>query len=214
MRDLNGWLMALCFLLGLLLTLAMMVRRVTREVPVTPAGPPAPISTTTPTTTPKTVAQPVHKAEQSLTSAAADPRAKTDHILQREPYGPGSVRVPARAAAPAGYTIKGDRDTGRYFTLDSPDYAVIEAEVWFADEDSAAKAGFLRWDAKGDGKTSPADGAAAAVITEEHVTADIVIRQSPAPAEASMVIVDTGSAEVDSTLRFVSGSEDDKPPHG
>ena len=35
MRDVNWWLMALAFVLGLLLTLAMMIRRVTREVPVT-----------------------------------------------------------------------------------------------------------------------------------------------------------------------------------
>jgi|694.fasta_scaffold15896_7 hypothetical protein len=33
MPDLNWWLMALAFLLGLLLTFAMMIRRVTREVP-------------------------------------------------------------------------------------------------------------------------------------------------------------------------------------
>ena len=37
MPDLNWWLMALAFLLGLLLTFAMMIRRVTREVPVTGA---------------------------------------------------------------------------------------------------------------------------------------------------------------------------------
>jgi hypothetical protein len=35
MRDVNWWLMALAFVLGLLLTFAMMIRRVTREVPVT-----------------------------------------------------------------------------------------------------------------------------------------------------------------------------------
>ncbi len=34
MPELNWWLMALAFLLGLLLTFAMMIRRVTREVPV------------------------------------------------------------------------------------------------------------------------------------------------------------------------------------
>jgi uncharacterized membrane protein ArfC len=33
MPELNWWLMALAFLLGLLLTFAMMIRRVTREVP-------------------------------------------------------------------------------------------------------------------------------------------------------------------------------------
>jgi len=35
MNDVNWWLMALAFVLGLLLTFAMMIRRVTREVPVT-----------------------------------------------------------------------------------------------------------------------------------------------------------------------------------
>ena len=35
MKDVNGWLMALAFLLGMILTFAMMIRRVTREVPVT-----------------------------------------------------------------------------------------------------------------------------------------------------------------------------------
>ncbi len=39
MSDVNWWLMALAFVLGLLLTFAMMIRRVTREVPVTQAVP-------------------------------------------------------------------------------------------------------------------------------------------------------------------------------
>ena len=34
MNDVNWWLMALAFVLGLALTLALMIRRVTREVPV------------------------------------------------------------------------------------------------------------------------------------------------------------------------------------
>lgn len=34
MNDVNWWLMALAFVLGLALTLAFMVRRVVREVPV------------------------------------------------------------------------------------------------------------------------------------------------------------------------------------
>ena len=33
--DVNWWLMALAFVLGLLLTFALMIRRVTREVPIT-----------------------------------------------------------------------------------------------------------------------------------------------------------------------------------
>ena len=34
MNDVNWWLMALAFVLGLALTFALMIRRVTREVPV------------------------------------------------------------------------------------------------------------------------------------------------------------------------------------
>ncbi|MDV3129812.1 hypothetical protein M1247_33245 [Mycobacterium sp. 21AC1] len=34
MSDVNWWLMVLAFVLGLVLTLALTVRRVTREVPV------------------------------------------------------------------------------------------------------------------------------------------------------------------------------------
>ena len=34
MHDVNWWLMALSFIAGLLLTLAFMIRRVTREVPI------------------------------------------------------------------------------------------------------------------------------------------------------------------------------------
>lgn len=44
MPELNWWLMALAFLLGLALTFAMMIRRVTREVPVTGAVPSSAVS--------------------------------------------------------------------------------------------------------------------------------------------------------------------------
>lgn len=115
MPDPNGWMMSLSFLLGLSLTLALTIRRVTREVPVTVAA----------------------------TTAVGNGGAC--NVLEEEPYGIGSIRVNARTAGPAGYTVKGDRDTMRFFTADSADYDAIEAEVWFADEQSAEKSGFLRW---------------------------------------------------------------------
>ena len=212
MRDVNGWLMALSFLLGLLLTFAMMIRRVTREVPVTPAGAPAPLHRAPDKAPDKAAAKParagaevgrVGPGEKKIHAKVAKTEVAvaevTGEVLEKEPYGAGSVRVSARTAPPAGYTIKGDKDTGRFFTVDSPEYAAIEAEVWFADEQSAARAGFLRWDARGDQKAGPT--AAAAVITEQHI-----------PADSSMVIVESGSAEADSALRIVSGTEDQTPP--
>jgi uncharacterized membrane protein ArfC len=140
MPELNWWLMALAFLLGLALTFAMMIRRVTREVPVTGAVPSSAVSS----------GEASGAAPLKGTVEQAAKVDKGDRILEKEPYGTGSIRVSARAQAPTGYTIKGDKDTGRYFTLDSPQYAAIEAEVWFANEDSAAKAGFLHWDAQGE----------------------------------------------------------------
>jgi hypothetical protein len=146
MPELNWWLMALAFLLGLALTFAMMIRRVTREVPVTGAVPSSAVSSGE-----AAGAAPLKGTKGTVEKVTkVDKVDKADRILEKEPYGAGSIRVSARAQAPTGYTIKGDKDTGRYFTLDSPEYAVTEAEVWFADEGSAAKAGFLHWDAQGD----------------------------------------------------------------
>jgi hypothetical protein len=219
MRDVNGWLMALAFVLGLLLTFAMMIRRVTREVPIThtvsakagvgAAG--AAVATGAAATlrgAAEKVEKKVDKVEQKLTEQVE----KAERVLEKEPYGAGSIRVSARTEAPAGYTIKGDKDTGRYFTKDSPDYPAIEAEVWFADEESAQKAGFLRWDAKGDAK-AVATAAAAAVITEKHVEAETIITEDHT-ADASLVIVDDGPDVTRSSVRVVSGTEGAAAPYG
>jgi hypothetical protein len=203
MHDVNWWLMSLAFLLGLLLTLAMMIRRVTREVPVTHA-----LAATAAAATAGKVATKAVAAAEQVEKKIDKVETKIDKVLEKEPYGAGSIRVSARTAAPVGYTIKGDKDTGLYFTLDSPEYAEIEAEVWFADERSAQKAGFLRWDAKGD-KNAPVPAAeSAAVITEQHASADIVINEDHSATDAKLLIVDDGSPEVDSKLRIISSSED------
>ncbi|MFM8598835.1 MAG: hypothetical protein ACKOB8_07490 [Mycobacterium sp.] len=147
MKDVNWWLMTLAFLLGLLLTFAMMIRRVTREVPVT--------------------------ATVSATLAGA--AGTLESVLEKEPYGPGSVRLVAAATEP-GFTIKGNEDSMLYHTTDSPWYKQTIAEVWFADEDSATRAGFTRWDAGRGGK-----GAAALVASIEEVPAGPYGRGSAAP---------------------------------
>ena len=177
MRDVNGWLMALAFLLGLALTFALMIRTVTREVPVNhtvSAGLKGRVDTPD-VDTPDVKAPDLGKVAgavigagaaaatgtaATLSGAADSVAEKVDSVLEKDPYGSGSIRVSSRTAAPLGYTIKGDKDTMRYFTAESPDYEAIEAEVWFANEASAEAAGFLRWDGKGG-----AASATTAVIT-------------------------------------------------
>mgnify|MGYP001220302493 CR=1 FL=1 len=173
MHDVNWWLMTLSFLIGLVLTLVLMIRKVTREVPVThtvsaavkkpavsaEAGKAAAAgvaATAAKLTAPaekvaeKVAAkvEKVEKAAESKVQAAKVQTAKIQNVLEHDPYGEGSIRVVSRFAAPEGYVIKGDKDTGRYFTVDSPEYGDVEAEVWFADEESAKKAGFLHWATK------------------------------------------------------------------
>lgn len=128
MHDLNWWLMTLAFLAGLVITFALMIRKVTREVPVAHAA--------------------------AVAAGAAGAAKLVGDVLERDPYGPGSVRVAAGSAAPAGHTIKGNEDSMLYHTTDSPSYAQTIAEVWFAEEVSAQRAGFTRWDANRGGTAS------------------------------------------------------------
>jgi hypothetical protein len=141
MRDVNWWLMVLAFALGLALTLALMIRRVKREVPVYGALGRGPgIGDVNASTTAKLA-----------TGSAAAAAATTAKIprMGGEPYGAGSVRVAPTADAPKGYTIKGNEDSMLYHTPESPSYKQTLAEVWFKDVDSAERAGFSRWDIDG-----------------------------------------------------------------
>ncbi len=119
MHDVNGWLMALAFVIGLLLTFAFMIRRVRREVPIYAAA--------------------------GGTAAPKSTGGKTPETKE-EPYGSGSLRLAAGAGAPSGYAIKGNEDSMLFHTPDSPSYEQTIAEVWFRDEETAEKAGFTRWD--------------------------------------------------------------------
>lgn len=212
MEDLNWWLMALAFVLGLLLTLAMMIRRVTREVPVTHTLAKAAVAGAAGATPERgkfdkveqvhqqvhqhvekrveQVHQHVEKRAEQVSEHVEQVAKKAEDIhntiqgrdvLEVVPYGQGSIRVTRRVVGPAGYTVKGDKDTGRYFTVDSPEYETIEAEVWFSNEASAEKAGFLRWDADS-GKAATLVGAgSAAVITEVHSVVETVPATADGP---------------------------------
>ena len=93
MRNVNWWLMALAFALGLVLTLALMIRRVKREVPEY-----------------ATLAAGASAAGAGATAAGATGAAAGAAKLaggragavEDEPYGVGSVRVAATATAPDG----------------------------------------------------------------------------------------------------------------
>ena len=236
MHDVNWWLMTLAFLLGLLLTLALTIRKVTREVPLAHAvsavvrkphldkpdlakAAPAAVAAGAAATlhgaakkvekkadkVEKKVAEKVEKVADKVDKVQRTVVEKVDRIregdiIEAAPYGSGSIRVSARRVAPAGYTIKGDKDTGRYFTLDSPEYDEIEAEVWFANEESAAKAGFLRWDSRGERKIGLISAAAETVVTEKHVAAETVITEQHSTADSTLVIVDDGIAEAKTVI--------------
>jgi hypothetical protein len=149
MNNVNWWLMALSFLLGLVLTLIFMIRRVRREVPTyATAGRGAQAATRT------TVDETPRRAATAATVAAAAGAGAAPAVaklVKDEPYGAGSVQTARTLTSPGtGYQVKGDEDTMRYFTVGSPDYDRVGAEIWFKDAESAERAGFLRWNAPGD----------------------------------------------------------------
>ncbi|MGH3558898.1 MAG: hypothetical protein ACRDTK_15655 [Mycobacterium sp.] len=134
MHDANWWLMGLAFVLGLLLTFALTIRRVKREVPVsksTLAAAGGAAATTAATST-------------AGTSASESGTAKTEAV-QDAPYGAGSARPDADGSGPQGWLVKGNADSMLYHTPDSPSYRQTIAEVWFKDEESAKQGGFSPW---------------------------------------------------------------------
>ena len=168
MHDVNWLLMTLSFIAGLLLTLAFMIRRVTREVPIYAAlgrGPKVDVKKPD-----VEVRKPDLKAPAvAATAATAAAGAAAVKLVKDEPYGTGSVRVSKTVAPPrTEYLVKGDEDTMRYFTVESPDYERVGAEVWFQDAASAERAGFLRWDAPG--SFTVTDNVGGTVIRDEDTT--------------------------------------------
>ncbi|OBA91211.1 hypothetical protein A5666_28540 [Mycolicibacterium fortuitum] len=188
MSDVNWWLMALAFVLGLVLTLALTLRRVKREVPVygalgrrpepTAAGGGTAAAATAVADEPTTKLPKVGTGDEPTTKlpkatsagaaaagaaaagaagaaafasgggaheAAEDSAGEDVKVVEETPYGAGSVRV-SGAGTPTGYLIKGNEDSMLYHSPESPSYSVTVAEIWFADVESAEKAGFNRWD--------------------------------------------------------------------
>jgi hypothetical protein len=70
----------------------------------------------------------------------------TDH-----PYGEGShAPLDDPATAPDGYPVKGNADSMKYHTPESPWYEQTVAEVWFASQEAAEAAGFVAPDSMPD----------------------------------------------------------------
>ncbi len=150
MNDVNWWLMALAFLLGLVLTLAFMIRRVTREVPVYAALGRGPnVDVKAPDVNLKGAGLAAGAAVAG-TAAAAKLSGGSADVADEAPYGAGSVRLAAASKShPQGWTIKGNEDSMLYHTTESPFYDVTLAEVWFRESGDAERAGFTRWDLVG-----------------------------------------------------------------
>ncbi|MGO1228525.1 MULTISPECIES: 50S ribosomal protein L4, sunset domain variant [unclassified Brachybacterium] len=77
-------------------------------------------------------------AKSAPAAAAAAPAA-----AQEAPFGEGSAAPLADDSAPEGFTIKGNQDSMKFHTPDSPWYGRTKAEVWFATEEAAKAAGFV-----------------------------------------------------------------------
>jgi len=71
--------------------------------------------------------------------AAAKPKAEAAEDEAKD-YGKDSYRG---AEPPAGFDIKGNEDSMKFHTPESPWYGRTIAEVWFKSEKAAEKAGFV-----------------------------------------------------------------------
>jgi uncharacterized membrane protein ArfC len=137
--NVNWWLVALAFVLGLVITLAFMIRRVEREVPAPAAAAPTGGASAAKLVDSGSASPPAEKV--------ADPAAAATAAVVEPPYGAGSLRLAvASADGPSGYTIKGNEDSMLYHSSESPTYKRTIAEVWFRDAETAEAAGFNRWD--------------------------------------------------------------------
>lgn len=191
MRDVNWWLMAIAFVLGVVLTLALTIRRVKREVAVSAATgsawttgmvKPAPRAVKPTPTAAAAGAASAGGANSAAGAAVAAGAAgavgasklvgtsttesSADPNAQADlPYGVGSARSGLGGVGPSGWTVKGNEDSMLYHTPDSPSYHETIAEIWFQDEESATRGGFSPWH-KGQ-RSSGSSGVATLVETVE-----------------------------------------------
>lgn len=66
-------------------------------------------------------------------------------LMPYAPYGPGSMRANLDGSGPEGWTIKGRMDSRLFYTPEDEGYDDTEAQVWFQNEEFAARAFFTPW---------------------------------------------------------------------
>ncbi len=197
MQNVNWWLMVLSFLLGLVLTLFLLIRRVKREVPVY-ASPGAGAATG------------VAAAGAAGVAGAAKLKGGAG-VLEDEPYGAGSVRVKGTATAPdGGYTVKGNEDSMLYHTTDSPSWKQTIAEIWFRNVKDAERAGFAHWDSGG-GAAKIAGAAAAGAVGGVAAAKLTGGADDEAAATAKMPKIDADADDA-ATSRFAASDVDADAP--
>jgi hypothetical protein len=151
--DVNWWLLALAFLLGLVLTLVLTIGRVKREVPVNSSA--VENGESVPATPPEPPTAKAAAGDDESTIATAEAAEKAEQAEKDEsvpapdqpkgPYGAGSARAGADGSGPPGWPVKATENPKLYRTPDSPSYEQTVAQVWFKDEESAEQGGFAAW---------------------------------------------------------------------
>jgi large subunit ribosomal protein L17 len=100
---------------------------------------------------------PAEIAEPATTAEAVEVEAQVEveesESDDEHPYGLGSRVAPEDGSQPAGFPIKGDADAMLYHVPGSSHYDRTVADVWFASEEDAEKAGFQRPQSSDDGGT-------------------------------------------------------------
>lgn len=82
------------------------------------------------------------EAPAQAEAATATEESGTEGATKTQPYGPGSKAPLKSGNAPKGHEIKGNVDSMKFHTPDSPWYDQTVAEVWFDTEETAQAAGF------------------------------------------------------------------------
>jgi uncharacterized membrane protein ArfC len=149
MNHVHWWLFGLSFAMGLTLTLSLLIASAKRQAPVRiPKIDPAnsePPTTTIPVTEQRTTTIPVTEQRTTKIPIAKELPTTKIPVSQPAPYGPGSADATPDGDGPAGWLVKGRSDSKLYYTPDDPTYDPTIAQVWFADEKSAERAGFTPW---------------------------------------------------------------------